>query len=104
MPVRRMNILVVDDERDLTDLLRFVLSRAGYTPVTANDGLTALRIARQYPPDLAIVDVNLREVDGFEIVRQLRQQSDMPILMLTGRSAEDDKVRGLELGADDYIT
>ncbi|MGE5620589.1 MAG: response regulator [Sphingomonadaceae bacterium] len=97
-------ILVVEDERILLDTLRYNLSKAGYEVRTADDGEAALRVARQESPDLVILDVMLPKVDGFDVCRTLRQESSVPILMLTARDDEVDKVLGLELGADDYLT
>ncbi len=97
-------ILVVDDERILLDTLRYNLVKAGYEVRTAADGETALRIARQDSPDLVLLDVMLPKIDGFDVCRTLRQESAIPILMLTARDEEVDKVLGLELGADDYLT
>ncbi|MHB0871154.1 MAG: winged helix-turn-helix domain-containing protein [Chloroflexota bacterium] len=97
-------ILVVEDERILLDTLRYNLSKAGYEVRTADDGEAALRVARQESPDLVLLDVMLPKVDGFDVCRTLRQESSVPILMLTARDDEVDKVLGLELGADDYLT
>jgi DNA-binding response OmpR family regulator len=98
-----MNILIVEDDRDLVDLLTFALRRAGFRVHTASDALTALRLLEQTAPDLAIVDLNLGQQSGFDVLRELRQRSEIPVIMLTGRHAEDDKVRSFELGADDYV-
>ena len=98
-------ILVVDDERVLLDTLRYNLAKAGHEVRVAADGEAALRMARQEPPDLIVLDIMLPKMDGFEVCRTLRQESPaMPILMLTARDEELDKVLGLELGADDYLT
>ncbi len=97
-------ILVVDDERILLDTLRYNLSKAGYEVTTAADGEAALRVARQESPDLVLLDVMLPKLDGFDVCRTLRQESSVPILMLTARVEEADKIIGLELGADDYLT
>ncbi len=97
-------ILVVDDERVLLDTLRYNLDKAGYEVQTAGDGEAALAAARQHKPDLVILDVMLPKMDGFEVCRVLRQESPVPVLMLTARDEEVDKVLGLELGADDYLT
>jgi len=97
-------ILVVDDERILLDTLRYNLSKAGYQVWTAADGESALRLARQERPDLILLDVMLPRIDGFDVCRTLRRESSTPILMLTARDEEVDKVLGLELGADDYLT
>lgn len=97
-------ILVVDDERVLLDTLRYNLVKAGYQVRVAGDGVAALALARQEQPDLVILDIMLPQMDGFEVCRTLRQESAVPILMLTARDEELDKVLGLELGADDYLT
>jgi two-component system, OmpR family, response regulator len=97
-------ILVVDDERVLLDTLRYNLVKAGYQVRVAPDGAVALSLAREERPDLVILDIMLPQIDGFEVCRILRQESAVPILMLTARDEELDKVLGLELGADDYLT
>ncbi len=97
-------ILVVDDERILLDTLRYNLVKAGHEVRTAEDGLTALDLARREGPDLVILDIMLPKMDGFQVCRALRQESPVPILMLTARDEEVDKLLGLELGADDYLT
>ena len=98
-----MNILIVDDDVELVGLLRFALSNAGYEVTTAFDGEQALLRLHERAPDLVILDVNLPVRDGFEVLAQLRTQSQVPVMMLTVRSAEEDEVHGLDLGADDYI-
>lgn len=100
----KRTILVVDDEREIVDLLRSYLERDGYRVLAAYDGRQALEIARREHPDLMILDLMLPEVDGWEVCRQVRATSPMPIIMLTARDEETDKLVGLELGADDYIT
>jgi len=97
-------ILVVDDERVLLDTLRYNLTKAGYEVRTAADGEEALTLARRERPDLLILDVMLPKMDGFEVCRSVRRESKVPILMLTARDEELDRVLGLELGADDYLT
>ena len=99
-----MKILLVDDERDLTELLTFALRRAGFTVLAAHDAATALKLLRSEPPDLAVLDVNLGADSGFDLLREMRRRSQVPVIMLTAHGAEDDKVLGLELGADDYVT
>ena len=99
-----MKILLVDDDCDLVDLLCFALRRAGFQPLPAYDAPSALEQVKAQGPDLALLDVTLGPWDGFELLRELRRQSELPIIMLTGRDREEDKVRGLELGADDYVT
>lgn len=97
-------ILVVEDEPTLVETLEYNLIRQGYEVVTAMDGAEALATARSENPDLVILDVMLPILDGFEVCRILRQESNVPILMLTARTEEVDKVVGLEVGADDYLS
>ena len=99
-----MKILLVDDDPRLRDLLRLALERSGFTVLSASNGQTALHEALRNDPDLIILDVGLPEMDGFEVCRRLRAQSDVPILFLTARDDEIDRILGLELGADDYVT
>lgn len=98
-----MTILLVDDDPRLRDLLRMALERSGFSVTTAFDGQSALREAARGAPDLIILDVGLPEMDGFEVCRRVRAQSDVPILFLTARDDEIDRILGLELGADDYV-
>lgn len=97
-------VLIVEDEPVLLETLAYNLTRQGYTVETATDGQTALDVARQSLPDLIVLDIMLPGLDGFEVCRVLRQEMNTPILMLTARDDEIDRVIGLELGADDYIT
>ncbi len=97
-------ILIVDDDRKTLELLRLYLERDGYQVLAAQDGRQALDLARQRRPDLIVLDLMLPAVDGLDICRILRAESKTPIIMLTARTTEDDKLLGLELGADDYIT
>ena len=97
-------ILVVDDEPKIVQLVRDYLERAGFAVSTARDGNEALMRARQERPDLIVLDLGLPELDGLEVTRRLRRDSGVPIIMLTARHEETDKVVGLELGADDYVT
>jgi DNA-binding response OmpR family regulator len=99
-----MKILVVDDDRELLGLISFALRQAGYLVIEAADGLEAVAAFEREQPDLALLDVNLPGLNGFEVCRRIREQSAAPIMMLTVRSAEEDEVRGLDLGADDYLT
>ena len=98
------SVLVVDDEPNLVELLRGYLEREGYTVQTAADGAAALDLARSDPPDLIILDVMLPGMDGLEVCRRLRQFSDAYVLMLTAKVEEVDKIVGLAIGADDYVT
>lgn len=97
-------ILVVDDEQTLLNTVRAYLEQEGYTVQTAVDGRTALLIFRDFQPDLVVLDIMLPKVDGLEVLRQLRQTSDVYVIMLTAKADEADKVIGLGLGADDYVT
>ena len=97
-------ILVVDDELKIVQLVRDYLERAGFRVLTASNGSTALALAHTEKPDLIILDLGLPEMDGLDVTRTLRKVSNVPIIMLTARSDETDKLIGLELGADDYIT
>jgi DNA-binding response OmpR family regulator len=97
-------VLVVEDEPSLLDTLEYSLTRQGYDVSVSNDGAKALDLARKERPDLVILDVMLPTLDGFEVCRILRQEMSAPILMLTARTDEVDKVVGLEVGADDYLT
>jgi len=97
-------ILVVDDEIALVELVRGYLQREQYEVLTASDGRTALDLARTVQPDLVVLDVMLPELDGIEVCRQLRQFSDAYVILLTARAEEIDKILGLTVGADDYLT
>src|SRR5512137_3154967 len=97
-------ILVVDDEPKIVQLVRDYLERAGFGVLVASNGKNALAVSRSEKPDLIILDLGLPEMDGLDVTRALRKDSNVPILMLTARSEETDKLIGLELGADDYIT
>jgi two-component system, OmpR family, alkaline phosphatase synthesis response regulator PhoP len=97
-------ILVVDDEPKITQLVRDYLESAGFRVVTAGDGREALMRAHTEHPDLVILDLGLPQLDGLDVARSLRRDGDLPIIMLTARDDETDRVIGLELGADDYVT
>ncbi|MBN2462220.1 MAG: response regulator transcription factor [Dehalococcoidia bacterium] len=97
-------VLIVDDDKNLLDVLKYNLTNDGLTVVTAEDGIQALERARQDSPDLILLDIMLPGLDGFEVCRILRKEMAVPILMLTAKTEEIDKVVGLELGADDYMT
>ena len=96
-------ILVVDDEQSIVDVLVYNLVKAGHQPIVARDGETALRLARAERPDLVILDLMLPGMDGLDVCRGIRQDGSLPIIMLTARDEEIDRVVGLELGADDYV-
>lgn len=97
-------ILIVDDERPIVDILKFNLEKNGYKTIEALDGNEGLRLALSKEPDMVLLDVMLPGMDGFGVCRKIREKSSVPIIMLTARDEEVDKVLGLELGADDYIT
>lgn len=97
-------ILVVDDEQNIRDLAKLYLEKEGYTVETAVDGAEALLMVKQSPPTLMVLDLMLPKVDGWEVCRQVRSTSNLPILMLTARDDDIDKIVGLEMGADDYLT
>ena len=96
-------ILIAEDEADIRNILRLYLESEGYRVVEAADGEQALEAAREQPPDLAILDVMMPKLDGLAVTRALRQRSDIPILILSAKSQDNDKILGLNLGADDYI-
>ena len=98
------SILVVDDDPHIRDVVCFALSKAGMTTRAAADGAEALRMTEEQAPDLLVLDINMPEMDGLELCRKLRQSSEVPILFLSSRDDEIDRVLGLELGADDYVT
>lgn len=97
-------ILVVDDDRKTVDLIQLYLEKDGYRVLVAYDGHSAINIARNKRPGLIILDLMLPEVDGLDVCRLLRSESKVPVIMLTAKSTEDDKLVGLDLGADDYVT
>jgi len=96
-------ILVIDDEPQIVSILRMYLEKSGFNVVTAEDGLSALSVFHQANPDFLILDLNLPGMDGLDVCRTIRRESNVPILMLTARLDETDKLIGLELGADDYM-
>jgi DNA-binding response OmpR family regulator len=102
-PMNR-TILVVDDDKKIVDLVSLYLKRDGYSVLAAYDGQEALDMARRKQPDLVVLDLLLPELDGTDVCRLLRTESQVPIIMLTARSTDDDKLLGLNLGADDYVT
>ena len=97
-------VLVVEDEENILEAIRYNLEREGYRVLAAQDGEEGLTLTREDAPDLVVLDIMLPKLDGFEICRILRRDSDVPILMLTAKGEEIDRVVGLELGADDYVT
>lgn len=97
-------ILVVDDEKPISDIVKFNLTKEGYEVYTAYDGEEALEKVEEVEPDLILLDLMLPKMDGLEVAREVRKSHDMPIIMVTAKDSEIDKVLGLELGADDYVT
>ena len=97
-------VLVVDDDAKTVELVKLYLNRDGYRVLTAYDGVEALRLAREGCPDLIVLDLMLPGIDGLEVCRTLRNESDVPIIMLTAMTTDQDKLKGLNLGADDYVT
>ena len=96
-------VLVVDDEQKLVDLVRAIMEKEGYNVVEAHNGYQAVEKVRESLPDAVLLDVMMPEMDGFEALKEIRQASNVPVIMLTVQATENDKVRGLELGADDYV-
>ncbi|MGX6977938.1 response regulator YycF [Vagococcus elongatus] len=97
-------ILVVDDEKPISDIVKFNLTKEGYEVFTAYDGEEAIAKVEEVEPDLILLDLMLPKIDGLEVCREVRKKYDMPIIMVTAKDSEIDKVLGLELGADDYVT
>jgi len=97
-------VLVADDDVKTVELVKLYLNRDGYKVLTAYDGIEALRLARESHPDLIVLDLMLPGLDGLQVCRILRAESDVPVIMLTAKTTEQDKLAGLELGADDYVT
>ncbi|MHB1132306.1 MAG: response regulator transcription factor [Chloroflexota bacterium] len=97
-------VLVVEDDHKTAHLVELYLQKDGYRVAVASNGREGLEMARRVQPDLAILDLMLPEMDGLELCRRLRDESDLPVIMLTARSTEEDKLRGLDIGADDYVT
>ena len=97
-------ILVVDDEKNIVDIIKYNLKKEGYDVITAGDGEEAIKLNEEYEPDLILLDLMMPKLDGYAACRKIREKYDTPIIMLTARAEEVDKVLGLELGADDYVT
>ena len=98
------NILVIEDDRSILETVSYNLKREGHTVRTAEDGVTGLRLAREAQPDLIVLDLMLPRMSGLDVCRQVRSEMPVPIVMLTARDEESEKVVGLEIGADDYVT
>lgn len=103
LQVARKRVLVVDDDVKVAKVVQLYLSRDGYDVITAYDGLEALRLARESRPDLIVLDLMLPEVDGLQVCRTIKFETDVPIIMLTAKTTEHDRITGLDLGADDYM-
>jgi len=99
-----MTILIVDDESQIAEIATDYLRLAGFDVIVAGDGVRALEAVRGRRPDLVVLDLGLQKLDGMEVARTIRRESDLPIIMLTARVEEDDRLQGLEVGADDYMT
>ena len=97
-------ILIVDDEQPIIDILVYNLKKEGYRTIEANDGVTAVNMALEQKPDLILLDIMLPKLDGLSVCKRIKNSYNVPILMLTAKDGEIDKILGLELGADDYIT
>ena len=102
--MRAQRVLIVDDEAKIREILRRFLEQEGYEVAEAEDGDTALRVAQELLPDLVVLDVMMPGIDGIEVLRRLRNGSDVPVILLTARTEELDKLVGLSVGADDYVT
>lgn len=98
------NILIVEDEKNMQEIIAEYMRRGGHTCFTADDGVDALMVLKNNPMDLMILDIMMPHLDGFSVCKMAREMSDLPIIMLTAKSGEDDKLKGYDLGADDYMT
>ncbi|MEH2957299.1 response regulator transcription factor [Candidatus Merdisoma sp. JLR.KK006] len=98
------NILIVEDEKNMQDIIAAYMQKGGHTCFTADDGVDALMILKSTPMDLMILDIMIPHLDGFSVTRAAREMSSLPIIMLTAKSSEEDKLKGYEYGADDYMT
>ena len=100
----KYKILIVDDDENICELLRLYLEKEGFDTVVANDGEEAVSLAQKHSPDLILLDIMLPRLDGWQVCREIRKFSEMPIIMITAKGEVFDKILGLELGADDYVT
>ena len=98
-----MKILIADDDHDLLGLIAFTMVQSGFVVIKASDGAVALQLFKDQAPDLVLLDINMPQVNGFEVCARIREQSSVPVMMLTVRGEEEDLVKALELGADDYL-
>lgn len=98
------NVLIVEDEKNMQDIIVEYIQRGGHTCFTADDGVDALMVLKNNPMDLIILDIMMPHLDGFSVCKIAREMSNMPVIMLTAKSGEDDKLKGYEYGADDYMT
>lgn len=98
------NVLIVEDEKNMQDIIVEYIQRGGHTCFTADDGVDALMVLKNNPVDLIILDIMMPHMDGFSVCKIAREMSNMPVIMLTAKSSEDDKLKGYEYGADDYMT
>lgn len=98
------NVLIVEDEKNMQDIIVEYIQRGGHTCFTADDGVDALMVLKNNPVDLIILDIMMPHLDGFSVCKIAREMSNMPVIMLTAKSSEDDKLKGYEYGADDYMT
>ena len=96
-------ILVADDEAEIRDVLRLYLEKDGYEVVEAADGMEALEVCKRAKPDLVILDIMMPGIDGYRVLRNVRENSNIPVIMLSAKNSDSDKILGLDLGADDYI-
>ena len=102
--MKEQNILVVEDDENIISLLTEIISGEGWRAIIARDGAEALRMVNEHPPDMILLDLMIPKIDGFEVCRRIRQKSQIPIIVISARSEMEDKVKCLNLGADDYIT
>ena len=101
---KNKKILVVDDEERMARFIRLNLEHDGFQVIEAYRGMDAIKVLREQMPDLVLLDVMMPDIDGFEVLRMIREISTVPVIMLTAKGEEDDRVKGLEMGADDYVT
>ena len=101
--MNRIKILIVDDDQNICELLRLYVEKEGYEAIVVNDGMSAITAVNEYDPKLVLLDIMLPKLDGWQVCREIRKKSDVPIIMITAKGETFDKILGLELGADDYI-